>query len=154
MGPVSWKSRNFFGTVSGDIILFVSPRQTRLEAWNFAVIFILIPFTTCEKISFTEQPGRNFTNGFSDPKSSRDFRETGPRQEETKFNDWRTNQSSRSLYCKSRGFTIRHDKLGERPLFSDLFPSFQLFTYFNVNLRVKNDKATLTAVLWVLSGGS
>ena len=44
-GPVSRKSRNF----SGDIILFVSSKRRRLEARNFAVIFIFIPFTTYEK---------------------------------------------------------------------------------------------------------
>ena len=68
-----------FGRISGDIILFVSSKRRRLEPRNFAVIFIYIPFTTYEKTSFTEQAGRSFTNGFSGPKSSRDFRETGPR---------------------------------------------------------------------------
>ena len=43
-----------FGRISGDIILFVSSKRRRLEARNFAVIFIFIPFTTCEKTSFTE----------------------------------------------------------------------------------------------------
>ena len=46
--------------------------------WNFAVILIFIPFTTYEKISFGEWAGRSFTNGFSGPKSLRDFRKTGP----------------------------------------------------------------------------
>ena len=68
-----------FGRISGDIILFVPSKRRRLEARTFAVIFIFIPFTTCEKISFTEYAGSNFTNGFSGPESSRDFRETGPR---------------------------------------------------------------------------
>ena len=31
------------------IILFVSSKRRRLEARNFAIIFIFIPFTTCEK---------------------------------------------------------------------------------------------------------
>ena len=43
-----------------------------------AVILILIPFTTYQKTTFTELSGRSFTNGFSGPKSFRDFRETGP----------------------------------------------------------------------------
>ena len=72
-GAVSRKTRNF----SGDIILFVSSKRRRLEARNFAVIFIFIPFTTYDKTSFTGQAGRSFTNDFSGPKSSRDFRETG-----------------------------------------------------------------------------
>ena len=43
-----------FGRISGDIILFVSSKLRRLEARNFAVAFIFIPFTTYEKTSFTE----------------------------------------------------------------------------------------------------
>ena len=33
-----------FGHISGDIILFVSSKRRRLEARNFAVIFIFILF--------------------------------------------------------------------------------------------------------------
>ena len=73
------KVPKLFGRISADIILFVSSKRRRLEARNFAVILIFIPFTTYEKTSFTEKAGRSFTNGFSGPKSSRDFRETGPR---------------------------------------------------------------------------
>ena len=43
-----------FGRISGDIILFVSSKRRRVEARNFAVIFIFISFTTYEKTSFTE----------------------------------------------------------------------------------------------------
>ena len=43
-----------FGRISGDIILFVSSKRRRLEARNFAVIFVFIAFTTYEKTSFTE----------------------------------------------------------------------------------------------------
>ena len=35
-----------FGRISGDIILFISSKPWRLEARNFAFIFIFIPFTT------------------------------------------------------------------------------------------------------------
>ena len=73
------KVPKLFGPISGDLILFVSSKRRRLEARNFAVIFIFIPFTTYEKTSFTESAGRSLTNGFSGPKSFRDFRETGPR---------------------------------------------------------------------------
>ena len=48
------KVPQLFGRISGDIILFVSSKRRRLEARNFAVIFIFIHFTTYEKISFTE----------------------------------------------------------------------------------------------------
>ena len=54
LGPVSRKSPKLFGRISVDIILFVSSKRRRLEARNFAVIFIFIPFTTYEKTSFTE----------------------------------------------------------------------------------------------------
>ena len=40
------KVPKLFGRISGDIILFVSSKRRRLEARNFAVIFIFIPFTT------------------------------------------------------------------------------------------------------------
>ena len=43
-----------FGRISGDIILFVSSKWMRLEARNFSVIFIFIPFTTYKKTSFTD----------------------------------------------------------------------------------------------------
>ena len=48
------KVSKLFGRISGAIILFVSSKRRRLEARNFAVIFIYIPFTTYEKTSFTE----------------------------------------------------------------------------------------------------
>ena len=38
------KVPKLFGRISGDIILFVSSKLRRLEARNFAVIFIVIPF--------------------------------------------------------------------------------------------------------------
>ena len=57
LGPVSLKS--------GEIILFVSSKRRRLEARNFAVIFIFIPFTRYEKTSFTELAAHSFTTGFS-----------------------------------------------------------------------------------------
>ena len=40
--------------ILGYIILFVSSKRRRLEARNFAVILIYIPFTKYEKTSFTE----------------------------------------------------------------------------------------------------
>ena len=43
------KDPKLFGRISVDIILFVSSKRRRLEARNFAVIFIFIPFTTYEK---------------------------------------------------------------------------------------------------------
>ena len=43
-----------FGRILGDIILFVSSKQRRVDARNFAFIFTFIPFTTDEETSFTE----------------------------------------------------------------------------------------------------
>ena len=50
------KVPKLFERISGDIILFVYSKRRRLEARNFAVIFvfIFIPFTTYEKTSFAE----------------------------------------------------------------------------------------------------
>ena len=73
------KVPKLFGRISGRIIFSVSSKRRGLEARNFAVILIYTPFTSYEKTSFTELAGRSFMNGFSGPKSFRDFRETGPR---------------------------------------------------------------------------
>ena len=51
---VSYSLQKYFGRISGAIILFVSSKRRRLEARNFAVIFIFIPFTTYEKTSFAQ----------------------------------------------------------------------------------------------------
>ena len=59
-----------FGRISGYI---VSSKPRCLEARNFALILILIPFTTYENPNFAESADRSFTNGFSGPKSLRDF---------------------------------------------------------------------------------
>ena len=48
------KVPKLFGRISGAIILFVSSKRRRLEARNFAVILIFIPFTIYEKTSLTE----------------------------------------------------------------------------------------------------
>ena len=72
------KVPKLFGHISGRIILFACSKRRRLEARNFAVVLIYIPFTTYEKTSFTELAGRSFTNDFSGPKCFRDFQETGP----------------------------------------------------------------------------
>ena len=42
------------GRISGDTNLFVSSKRRRIEARNFAVILIVIPFTTHGKTTFTE----------------------------------------------------------------------------------------------------
>ena len=94
----------------GRIMAALSQRE-RIEAQNFAVILILVPFTTYEKTSFTEQAGRIFMNGFSDS------RETGacwtviPRHPKSYSNLWQARQycyvmasieSTLSFYVTSR----------------------------------------------------
>ena len=44
---------------------------------NFTVIWICVTFKTCQKDGFPKRAVASFTNGFSGPKSFRDFRETG-----------------------------------------------------------------------------
>ena len=75
-GPRFSKIPKLFERILGDI---VSSKRRRLEARNFAVILIFVPFTTYEKTSFSEKAGRSLKNGFSGPNIFRDFRETGSR---------------------------------------------------------------------------
>ena len=79
-GPVSQKSRNFSG-------LFRVP-QLPLYLRNAEVLSLQTAQSSCrvflilktrKKISFSKQADCSFTARFSDPKRSRDFRETGPR---------------------------------------------------------------------------
>ena len=48
------KVPKLFGRISGDITLFVSPKQRRLQSQNLTVLLIFHPFATYEKASFTE----------------------------------------------------------------------------------------------------
>ena len=48
------KVPKLLGRISGDLILFVPSERRRLEAQNFAVVLIFIPFSTYEKTNFTE----------------------------------------------------------------------------------------------------
>ena len=52
-GPVACFSKvpKLFGRISGDIILFVSSKLRRLEARNFAVIFIFIPLQHIKRLA-------------------------------------------------------------------------------------------------------
>ena len=54
LGSVSRKTGNFNGRNSGHIIFYVSSKRRDLEARNFAVILIFIPFTIHENTSFNE----------------------------------------------------------------------------------------------------
>ena len=62
------KVPKLFGRISDRIILFVYSKRRHLEARNFALILLYIPFTTYEKTSFAELAGGSFAKGFSGPK--------------------------------------------------------------------------------------
>jgi len=73
------KVPTLFGRISDDTVFFVFSKPRHLEARNFALILIFIPFTTYEKTSFTEKAGWSFfTNGFSGSTSFQNFEETAP----------------------------------------------------------------------------
>ena len=57
----------------------VSQKRRGFRSSNFNVILLFVTLKTCQKIGFPKQAVGSFTNGFSGPKSVRDFRETGPR---------------------------------------------------------------------------
>ena len=54
------KVPELFGCISGDIILFVSSNRRGLEARNFAVISIVIIFTTYDKNQLYRVSGSEF----------------------------------------------------------------------------------------------
>ena len=63
---------------SGVTIPFVSQERRGFKASNFTVILLFATLKKCQKIGFPKQAVVSFSNGFSGPKSFRDFRETGP----------------------------------------------------------------------------
>ena len=73
---------------------------------NFAILLVFVILKTCKKISFSKQADCSLTTSFLDPKSSRDFRETGP---------WRDNSSKTIFFvlCPPqaawRGYLVRAD---------------------------------------------
>ena len=102
-GTRSLKVLKLIGRVSGDIILFVSSKQRRLEARNFAVFFSCFPFTTYETPSFVELEVRSFTNGFLGPNGFRTFKGS-PDFKRGALTTW-----PRCLHLASSG--IRHRKI-------------------------------------------
>ena len=74
------KVPKLFGSLSGATIPFISSQGRGSKPSNFAILLILLILKTCKKISFSKQADCGLTTSFSGPKSSRDFRETGPRK--------------------------------------------------------------------------
>ena len=99
-GPVSRSPQT-----SGVTISFVSQERRGFKSLNFTVIFLFVILKTCQKIGFAKQAVGSFTNGFSGPKSFRDFRETGPRSRHRRLRVGR--------------------KVNNRPFPSSILPSLQ-----------------------------
>ena len=76
LGPVSMTSRNLAGQFRvSQFPLYV---KNGFKSSNVTVINLFVTLKTCLTISFPKQAVGSFTNGFSGPKSYRDFRETVP----------------------------------------------------------------------------
>ena len=73
------KVPKLFGSISGATIPFISSQRRGSKPSNFAILLDFLILKTCKKISFSKQADCSLTTSFSGPKSSRDFRETGPR---------------------------------------------------------------------------
>ena len=67
-----------FGLISGATIPFMSSQRRGSQPSNFAILLVLFTLRIWLKISFSKHADCSLTNGFSGPKSTRDFRETGP----------------------------------------------------------------------------
>ena len=77
-GPCFSKVPKLFGSLSVATIPFISSQRRGSKPSNFAILLIFLMLKTCKKISFSKQADCSLTTSFSGPKSSRDFRETGP----------------------------------------------------------------------------
>ena len=73
------KVLKLFGPNSGATIPFISSQRRGSKPPNFAILLVFLTLRTCQKIGFSKQADCSLTTGFSGPKSSPNFRETGPR---------------------------------------------------------------------------
>ena len=71
-----------FGPISDATIAFIATQCRGSRPSNFAILLVFLILKTCKKITFSKQADFSLTTRFSGPKSSRDFRETGPWREE------------------------------------------------------------------------
>ena len=67
-----------FGPISGATIAFIPSQSRGSKHSNFAILLIFLILKTCKKITFSRWAYCSLTTSFSGPKSSWDFRETGP----------------------------------------------------------------------------
>ena len=77
------KVPKLFEPISGATIPFISSQRRGCKPSNFAILLAFLTLKTCQKIGFLKQGDGSLITGFSGPKRSRDFRETGPRRVET-----------------------------------------------------------------------
>ena len=84
------KVPKLFGPITGATVAFLSSQRRASKPSNFAILLVFLILKTCKKISFSKQADCSLATSFSGPKSSRDFRETGP---------W-TGLEPRSLWCQ------------------------------------------------------
>ena len=80
------KVQKLFGSISGATIPVISSQRQGSKPSNFAVLLVFLTLKACLKISYSKQADCGLTTGFSGPKSSRDFRGTGPKCEKKKTN--------------------------------------------------------------------
>ena len=66
------------GPILGATIPILSSQRRASSPSNFVILLVFLTLKTCQKINFSKQADCSLTPGFSVPKSSRDFRETGP----------------------------------------------------------------------------
>ena len=75
------------GPISGATIPVLSSQRRAPRPSNFVIFLVFLTSKTCQKISFSKQADCSLTTGFSVPKSSRDFRETGPRLNRQRYRE-------------------------------------------------------------------
>ena len=117
------KSRNFTGHFR-VAVPFVSQERRGFESSNFTVLFLFVPLKAFQKMGFPKQVVGSFTNGFSGPKSFRDFRETGP--------NYLQNKTSRLEYHIRRTYRKCKNKI---TMFKNLEHSYFIFT---LSIRASN----------------
>ena len=72
------KVPTLFGRISGDIVFLVFSKPMHLEARNFVLNLIFIPFTTYEKTNLTEFNAGQFYEWLFGPEKSSGLSRNGP----------------------------------------------------------------------------
>ena len=91
------KVPKLLGAISGATTAFISSQCRGSKPSNFAVLLVFLILKTWKKISFSKQADCSLKTSFSGPKSSRDFRETGPWSHYISLPPW-LNRPGKALY--------------------------------------------------------